>query len=184
MKLSIKRLIISIPQALALVIGGIVLSCFSTSLLLNIGGYLLLLFVVCSFIFTSFCVHDTIIIDSLGLHIEKAQRRQSYEWTSIVNIRFKCNVSTVDENVESWTVDGKMIHFDVKQVLRVTLMKETLYINVTKYWFTIPILLVYLYNAKLEKIIDSESYREYIRFCFRLLVILLAEIIIGVWAVS
>ncbi len=72
---------------------------------------------------------------------------------SIVNIRFKCNVSTVDENVESWTVDGKMIHFDVKQVLRVTLMKETLYVNVTKYWFTIPILLAYFYNAKLEKII-------------------------------
>lgn len=183
MKLSIKRSNISISQALVLVIGGLVLSCFSTKLLLNIAGYLLLLFVVCSFIYTKAFVHDTIIIDPWGLHIEEAQRRQSYEWTSIVNIRFKCNISTVDENVESWTVDGKMFHFDVKQVLRMTLMKETLYVNVTKYWFTIPILLVYLYKAKLEEIIDSESYREYIRFCFRLLVILLAEIIIGVWTV-
>ena len=183
MRFYIKRSNISISQALALVIGGIILSCLSTKLLLSIVGYLLLLFVVCSFIYTCFFVHDTIIIDSLGLHIKEVQRRQSYEWASIVDIRLKCNISTVDENVESWTVDGKMIHFDVKQVLRVTLMKETLYVNVTKYWFTIPILLVYLYKAKLEEIIDSESYREYIRFCFRLLVILLAEIIIGVWTV-
>lgn len=129
MEFFIKKSNISISQASVLVIGGIILSSFSTKLLLNLLGYLLLLFVVCSFVYTRAFVHDAIIIDSLGLHIEKAQRRQSYEWASIVNIRFKCNISTVDENVESWTVDGKMFHFDVKQVLRVTLMKETLVIK-------------------------------------------------------
>lgn len=138
---------------------------------------------VCSFVYTRAFVHDKIKINSWGIYIENSQRRLSYKWASIVDIKLKGNIGTVDENVESWTVEGKMLHFDVKQFLRLTLMKETVYVDVTKYWFVMPLMLGLLHKMKLKTMIDSESYKEYARFCIRLLVILLGEILMGMLAV-